>query len=181
MQYLNRVIDSVKNISVPNINMPNIGMPNIGMPNTTVIYEYMTDNVIINTITNTNYGSLIPDYHNYIPNYHNYILTISNLTPNFTKVYDNGLIDMIKNVDVSDAIHTYNPINIPIMILSMIMNFFVLHLCRISVALMVSLWIAIFVMRYMLIKSISLYNLTFAIFVNLLFLMYFPSQCLVYT
>ena len=156
MKYFTSIIGNIKNVSIPHITFPVKSINIISMlPNTTGTYD-----TVVNTFKNINY---------------------SNMIPNYTRLYDNsitnGVMDNIRSIRVTSMLQNYNPLSYPSRLIYMINNFMLLHICRLVLVLMVSLWLSIFIMRFMLNNSISLCNLTFIIFLNLLFLIYYPSSC----
>ncbi|QKF94854.1 hypothetical protein QKU48_gp1396 [Fadolivirus algeromassiliense] len=183
MQYFDYLKNYVWNINIPNITdyytntietIKDVKNVDYGRfyPNVTHIYESITDNTIINTIKEINYTNYIPDISERASTIVNRVNEID-----YTVLYNNSVVNGVKNIDITETVYKYNPINYPLMLFYMIVNQIGFHMCRISVLLLLSLWISVFTMRFVLVKSINFYNLTLVIFLNLMFMVYYPAQC----
>ena len=166
MEKSSTLFDTFKNVNYGNM-----------IPDFTKVY----DNGIVDAVKNVNYSNMIPNFTKVYDNGIVYAVknaNYSDMIPNITKVYDNGVTngfyDVVKNIVASN----YNPLLIPITLMQIILNFIVFHMCKISLLLMVSLWISALIMKFIFRSPISFYNLTFAIFLNLSFLIYYPCYCI---
>lgn len=137
------------------------------VPNMDIVYNSVSE------VKNLNYSRLVPSIG--IPNLIRNI-NYSNVIPVVSKLYNNSVVNSIRSISLP-ALN--NPLNYPSIFVQGLINFFVLNTCRFSLLLIISLWIAIFVLRFTLAKSINLCNLTVVIFMNLLFLWYYPGYCII--